>query len=42
MRTDLEVLNSVDLVVTISPSECECVGEAEEQMLNPKRRTTCI
>ena len=42
MRTDLEVLNSVDhIIIKTSTSDSECVSEAEEQMLNPKRRTTC-
>ena len=40
MRMDLVVLNSFDLIITTSTSEC--VSEAEEQMLHPKRRTTCV
>ena len=40
MRIDLEVLNSVDFIITTSTSDSECVSEAEEQMPNPKRRTT--
>ena len=39
---DLEVLNSFDLIITTSTSDSECVSEAEEQMLHPKRRTTCV
>ena len=42
VRTDLEVLNSVDLLTTTSTSDSECVSEAEEQMLNPKRCTTYV
>ena len=43
MRIDLQVLSSFDLIITTSTSDsevCECVSEAEEQMLKPKRRTT--
>ena len=32
MRTDLEVLNLVDLIITTRTSDNECVSEAEEQM----------
>ena len=39
MRIDLEVLGSFDLNIT-STSDSECVSKAEEQMPNPKRRTT--
>ena len=30
MRIDLEVLNSVDHIITTSTSDRECVSEAEE------------
>ena len=33
---------SVDLIITTSTSDRECVSEAEDQMLNPKRRTTQV
>ena len=39
MRIDLEVLHSFDLIITTSTSDSECVSEAGEQMLNPKRRS---
>ena len=41
MRIDLEVLSSFDFIITTSASdsECEYASEAEEQILNPKRRT---
>ena len=40
MTRDLEVLSSFDRIITTSTSDNERVSEAEEQMSNPKRRTT--
>ena len=40
MRTDFEVLNSVDLIITTRISDSECVSEVKEQMLNSRRRAT--
>ena len=40
MRTNLDALAFVDHIITTSTSDSECVSVAEEQMPNPKRRTT--
>ena len=38
MRIDLQVLSSVDQIITTSTSDSECVSGAEEQMLTPLMR----
>ena len=40
MRINLDALAFVDHIITTSTSDSECVSVAEEQMPNPKRRTT--